>query len=190
MKEINLIKGFALFFIVLFILGIIVSYTFNVDFIKKYIDKDGKVEKDAIFKIDIFQKQMFYLSLSFGFLGALMLIFSKKLRHILNKRKRLFHNILVLIVTLILFMIIGEIILRIFFSHQIYSEYGVGPGGLRFLKNIKYNSFGYRYVEHSIQKDNQTFRIIVIGDSCTFGYGIDNTNNTYPRILQRKLSQD
>lgn len=184
---IKLVKGVALLSILLFFLGFIASYVINVDFVEKYIDDDGRVGEHVKIRIDIFQSQMLYLSLVFGLIGLLMLIFSKKLAKILDQKKEIIFNIFFLILVLITFLIIGEIILRVFFSQQIYSEYGNGPGGLKFLNNVEYNSFGFRDVEHNIGKADQSFRILIIGDSLTFGYGVDDFENVYPRILQKNL---
>jgi hypothetical protein len=54
---------------------------------------------------------------------------------------------------------------------------------------IKINSDGFRDREYSIEKPNNTIRIIVLGDSVTFGWGI-NVSDTYPKVLERMLNND
>ena len=52
---------------------------------------------------------------------------------------------------------------------------------------VKINSDGFRDKEYSIEKLNNTFRIIVLGDSITFGWGVEN-NETFSEILEDKLN--
>ena len=54
---------------------------------------------------------------------------------------------------------------------------------------VKINSQGLRDYEYLLQKPNNTFRIAVIGDSYTFGWGV-NLPDTYPKILEKKLNQN
>jgi hypothetical protein len=53
--------------------------------------------------------------------------------------------------------------------------------------NIKTNSFGCRDREYDRQKTNGTIRIVVMGDSVTFGQGV-RVEETYPRLLERSLN--
>jgi hypothetical protein len=61
--------------------------------------------------------------------------------------------------------------------------YGVGSTG----NKIKVNSVGFRDVEHKIQKGKNTYRIMVVGDSFTFGMGV-NLEETYAKQLERLLT--
>lgn len=54
------------------------------------------------------------------------------------------------------------------------------------LTDVKINSDGFRDREYTFKKNESTFRIIVIGDSITFGIGV-NLNETYPKQLERLL---
>lgn len=105
------------------------------------------------------------------------------------KQNRMFQNITLLVSAFILFFLMGEIFLRLFFSSMINSEYGHGPGAANFMKDINYNSWGYRDVEHTISKPNDTFRVVIMGDSFTFGHGIKNPEDVYSRLLQEKLDR-
>lgn len=51
------------------------------------------------------------------------------------------------------------------------------------------NSAGFRDVEHSIKKRPGVFRIMAIGDSFTFGMGV-NLEDTYPKQLERFLNRE
>jgi len=51
---------------------------------------------------------------------------------------------------------------------------------------IYINSLGFRGKEFKKEKEKGIFRIIALGDSCTFGVGAEGT--TYPEILEKKLN--
>ena len=53
---------------------------------------------------------------------------------------------------------------------------------------VKINSLGFRDYEYSIKKPEDTFRIVVLGDSFTFGYGV-NINETYVKQLEVLLNK-
>jgi len=52
---------------------------------------------------------------------------------------------------------------------------------------IKINSMGLRDREVALQKKKNTFRILVLGDSFTFGSGVEN-EETFPKYLERLLN--
>ena len=53
---------------------------------------------------------------------------------------------------------------------------------------IETNSFGIRDREFQVPKPNNTVRIIILGDSFTFGLGVE-LNETYAKILEDKLNK-
>ncbi|NTV22780.1 MAG: SGNH/GDSL hydrolase family protein [Nanoarchaeota archaeon] len=54
-------------------------------------------------------------------------------------------------------------------------------------KEVKTNSHGFRDYEF-IRERNDAYRVIIIGDSLTFGYGV-YANQSYPKILERLLQK-
>ncbi len=52
---------------------------------------------------------------------------------------------------------------------------------------IKINSDGFRDREFSIVKPNNTIRIIALGDSFTYGYGVE-VNESWPKLLEKTLN--
>ena len=52
---------------------------------------------------------------------------------------------------------------------------------------VKTNSFGFRDYEFKEYKENGVYRIIVVGDSVTFGWK-QEVNETYPKILEKILN--
>ena len=64
----------------------------------------------------------------------------------------------------------------------------IGPSG--WIKNrykVRINSTGFRGPE-TLPDDCKKFRVICLGDSCTFGWGEDE-KNIYPSVLERDLSK-
>lgn len=53
--------------------------------------------------------------------------------------------------------------------------------------DVQTNSEGFRDREFDLNKSPDTKRILVIGDSVTFGWGV-SVENTYPKILERRLN--
>jgi hypothetical protein len=54
---------------------------------------------------------------------------------------------------------------------------------------LQHNSLGYRSPEFKIDKDSNTFRILALGGSTTYGYLNKDPNKTWPAILQKKLQR-
>lgn len=54
--------------------------------------------------------------------------------------------------------------------------------------NVKINSHGFRDYEYPAGKTNNTFRVVVIGDSTTFGQGVE-LNQSYPKVLETILNE-
>ncbi len=105
---------------------------------------------------------------------------------------------LILFLVALLFCIIVELLLR---SNTFNRVSVVSDDELRvseFIQNntfvlfgsaIDINSFGLRDYEYSFEKPNGAFRIVVIGDSFTFGQGI-LLNDTYVKQLESRLNQN
>jgi len=55
--------------------------------------------------------------------------------------------------------------------------------------NIKINYFGFRDIEYSLEKPANTYRIMVLGDSFTLGWGVP-LENIYSEVLERMLNEN
>ncbi|MBT7575297.1 MAG: SGNH/GDSL hydrolase family protein, partial [Flavobacteriaceae bacterium] len=73
----------------------------------------------------------------------------------------------------------------IFYSTEDKDNYGFTTEFKK--KYIRYNKYGYRDYEYNLKKKEGVFRIIVLGDSQTFGHGIKDLNNTWVKKLEKKL---
>jgi hypothetical protein len=68
----------------------------------------------------------------------------------------------------------------------------VGVPYALYLSNPDYeghNSLGYRGAETTLEKPENTFRIVTLGASTTYGFGV-NANQAYPAVLQDILHDD
>lgn len=117
-----------------------------------------------------------------------------------KKIKGIFSNILLLFITIIVFLIVIEILLRIFYPQNLNitrldSEkiFELKPNiesilkRQEFITNVKINSQGLRDREYDLKKPNDTTRIAVVGDSFVFGFGVE-LNETMVKILENKSS--
>ena len=57
-------------------------------------------------------------------------------------------------------------------------------------KYVRYNKYGYRDYEYSLKKPAGVFRVLVLGDSQTFGSGIKDLEDTWVKKLEAKLQKD
>ncbi len=55
-------------------------------------------------------------------------------------------------------------------------------------KHVKTNRLGYRDNEYGYEKPQGIFRILVLGDSQTFGQGVERLEDTWPKKLEVKLN--
>jgi len=107
-------------------------------------------------------------------------------------------------ISLIIFFIFGELFCRfipIFRYEELPKIYKLDkdfgpiliPGSQAiyrkpcFSMNIKINSHGLRDREFPLYKEKDTYRILALGDSFTFGTGVDN-QETYPKYLEGLLN--
>jgi Lysophospholipase L1 and related esterases len=82
-------------------------------------------------------------------------------------------------------LVLGEIVVRLFAA----GTYDVGgPEYQKLMQQIPLNSYGMRGREYALEKPNGTYRILVLGDSFTFGHGIVNTSQIWPELLEQSLN--
>lgn len=187
MPKIKIVQIIAVLLILFSVANIIITFVVKNHFLGKFDQDNASGEERLKVRMQIFQKHMISLSLFSALIGMLIFIFSENTAKFIKRKKKIFMNISVFLVVLIVSFFILEAILRVFYSEQIYDEFGFGPGEPYHYKRINLNSLGFRDVEHSIEKDNNIYRIIVIGDSFTFGWGIKNSDDIYSSVLQKKL---
>jgi lysophospholipase L1-like esterase len=87
-------------------------------------------------------------------------------------------NIIVLITSLSIFFLTAELIFRIIVSDS--------PPGTTYGKAVEENTDGFRDRDFIIPKPAKTYRILVLGDSFTWGIGL-TLEETLPKQLEKRL---
>jgi len=80
---------------------------------------------------------------------------------------------------------------NIYFASDPYTGYRLKPNSLSYFRNdmpLAVNSKGHRDNEISFEKGDDTFRILVLGDSFTMGYKVLQ-EEAYPQILESLLNR-
>ena len=103
----------------------------------------------------------------------------------LLKASKVFINLFVSFSALIIIVCLLEIVLQKLQTPK-YSKVDKDW----FKQNVTLNSLGYRDFEYSQERPNNIFRILMLGDSMTFGSGIDKISDTYPKQLEVLLNKD
>lgn len=133
-----------------------------------------------------------------------------------RKKSGLFKSIIFAVIPCIVFLIILEIGLRksgISFDDDgfawgktadpvlgwalrpnyqgVYFDWATGKPGEKspqYRRTIKINNAGFRDDEEiTLEKLTNTIRIITLGDSCTYGWGVESSN-TFSKLLEKKLN--
>jgi hypothetical protein len=123
----------------------------------------------------------------------------------MSRWKNILFNLTALVMGLVLFGVAGEIVTRIIYPKGIPEVYPAmfenDPNtGYRlktnytgvhrhhdFIATYTMNSSGFRDVNHPIKKEPGVYRILVLGDSMTFGVGTP-MEETYPKVLEKLLN--
>ncbi|MFH1888957.1 MAG: hypothetical protein ABH806_02570 [Candidatus Omnitrophota bacterium] len=114
------------------------------------------------------------------------------------KIKKLLQNTTLIAISTVFVFAALEAFLRLFYANHPLTpgtyishetrRYAFRPGfrGKTYGRPYRINSFGLRDHEYSLLKPKGTFRILAVGDSCTFDIGLD-LEDTYPKQLERSL---
>jgi lysophospholipase L1-like esterase len=58
------------------------------------------------------------------------------------------------------------------------------------MSEVKLNSIGLRDEEYDHPKTANIFRILILGDSFTYGYGVNNRNDLFCKIMEKRLNDE
>ena len=179
-------KSTAIFMFLLGIFLVLFGYFLNQSYFLKFTI-DNKLTPSALQKI----KNIKVFLITAGFIVlSLFFLFKYRKNHILSfisRKKVLLQNLTLLFLTIFIVIIILELSIRVILSKEV--KYNFPPGLEEFSrKYIFLNKEGYRDIERTYNKDKNTIRIVVLGDSFTFGSGIKNVNDRYSKKLEKILN--
>lgn len=185
------------------LLFILAGLGLNSYFFAKLVSYDGILEPST-------KQLILSLQVANIVIGFVLGIISWKIKYISPKGKEYIINVSFLLFTTIFFFLVLEIGLRFISpSPNLFSFAGTDPAvfqestiipwtlkpnasapfvSLDFNTEITINSFGLRDKNRTLEKDINTYRIIAVGDSFTYGFGVNN-NETYPAILEDLLNR-
>lgn len=185
------------------ILILLCGVIFNVFFFEKYVSRDGNLEVSTKKIIYSFQIVCF-------FLGGLFIFFGRRMQKLSEKSKNLIINVSFSLCAFFIILLFMECWIRIFVLHQetfsiggsdprVFQESDIIPWELKpnasdrfvaldFDTQVSINSLGLRGAERSFSKGKNVKRILVLGDSMTYGFGVEN-NETYSAVLENLLNK-
>lgn len=103
--------------------------------------------------------------------------------------KKLPIKLTILLIGIILSFVISEALLRLFWNPP-YLELKYKRDDFAWMnKFVVLNNFGYRDSDISAVKPPESFRIYSLGDSFTYGWYIDDPDNSYPNVLEDELNE-
>ncbi len=184
------------------IVFIVTGMIFNIFFFEKFVSYDNHLENSTKNIILFFEISIVITGIFFSILSFLMKRFSPR-------AKELIISLFFLCFTLLFFFAVTEIVVRFAFpTNELFSAAGTDPAifqestlipwtlkpnatahfvALDFDTEVTINSFGLRDKNRTLEKDNNVYRILIVGDSFTYGFGVNN-NETYPAILEGLLN--
>lgn len=99
-------------------------------------------------------------------------------------------KILIIFFSVIFSIALIELILNLFwhppYLNKLYKRDDIGWMS----KNVVLNRYGYRDdMEMDIKKEKNVYRFYFLGDSYTYGWYINDVNNSYPNLFEKKLKE-
>ena len=169
------------------ILFFILGFKLNEEFFIKY-SVDKILKASTIQRIHSLQQGMILFSILI-FIATMIIIRSKfRVISFLRKHKTIVQNILLLLCVIIIIIVTSETILGWQLSEKTFGS-GFGPNSIRFnAEHVHLNTDKMRDREFSVLKPKNTIRIAGLGDSFTFGSGVKNVNDTFLKLIEKKLN--
>ena len=104
-----------------------------------------------------------------------------------NYLKNILISLAIFATSLVFTLVLIEGILVFFSSGDKYSSAFTNEFHKKY---VRYNKYGYRDYEYSLQKPQNVFRVLVLGDSQTFGHGIKKLEDTWVKKLEARLRKE
>jgi lysophospholipase L1-like esterase len=101
----------------------------------------------------------------------------------------LFINLTILFITTIVLLVIIEFGLRFIFRDVTTTVDNESYFAKRWHKTVRYNTWGFRERDFDLVKPEGVYRIAVIGDSITYGQGIEEKDR-FTNLLEKQLNNE
>lgn len=101
----------------------------------------------------------------------------------------LFINLTILFITTIVLLVIIEFGLRFIFRDVTTTVDNESYFAKRWHKTVRYNTWGFRERDFDLVKPEGVYRIAVIGDSITYGQGIEERDR-FTNLLEKQLNNE
>jgi len=191
-RKVNFVVAFykfltySLFFfgVIFFLSGFLLSENYFLKF-----TLNNELTDSALYKIVIFKT---FLVIS-GFIVLTILFFidyyKKGILRFIARKQNFLQNIILFLSTIFISLVISELAIRVILFGDV--KYNFAPGHPEFNeKYVSLNKEGYRDIDHTYNKEKNTTRIAVLGDSYTFGAGIKNINDIYWKKLEKLMNKN
>jgi len=103
--------------------------------------------------------------------------------------RKLAVNLLITVCSTLVAVLLVELALRLFWNPVFLGDKYKRDNFTWLKENVVLNSQNWRDREFDEDNKDGNFRILVLGDSYSFGWYIDDVSKTYPKILEERLSQ-
>src|SRR5262249_6890450 len=164
------------------------ALVWNDAFVSSAFKSGVPLSPDADRLLRVTRVVLFGLSLGFLVGGFLVLARRDVVEGFRARHRKRIDDLLTALVTIVLLLVLLEVAARVVTGRQT-SELG-GAAYRAQLARIPLNSFGLRDREFPVDKPPGIVRILVLGDSFTFGHGIENESAPWPRVLETILNRD
>lgn len=178
------------------LLFIVLFFILTPSFFANHLTRDGKIDHRIYLTLILIVRIVFLLNgLFILYLAASNKLYTNFIEHL----KRNWLNYLLLFISIVLSLIIIETGLYLLSPDELSNFYLVLKGNktaeityrnLEYNMSVKLNNQGFRSnKDFNTIKEDDSYRILVLGDSFAFGAGV-NQNETFPHLLEKYFNQN
>lgn len=136
---------------------------------------------DGILKIDT-RVKIWFFDATLILLGSALIKYKKSVRSLLI-------NLTISFITTIVFLVIAEFGLRFILRDITTARDSESYFAKRWRETVHYNTWGFRGRDFDLVKPEGVYRIAVIGDSITYGRGIEEKDR-FTNLLEKQLNDE
>lgn len=159
----------------------------NKEFISKY-SPDNDLSTSTLDKMNMIRLIFFVANVTLLILALVVLYAHVSVTTFITSHKNTILGVIVFIVVVVFLIVSAELILRaLYYEHT--TRDGASPGNVRFNRNyFVLNNEYMRDTNFTLVKENDTVRIVALGDSFTAGWGVKNVSDLYLNRLEKSLN--